>query len=733
MKSFPNSATSCGVSCELLLVRVIRPLEIWLADASKDETVGLRALQALTRHAIFLTVVIILTVFLSPDLFGLVPNSLDPLFYTGYAINLDDALKAAGNDHYFVTRWSSYMPQYLACQVFGPYWGRLVLRLVMVGIIFEIFWQLGKRFNATPVKKILGATFVVTTPLFIRGFTTDYVEHSAIFYGIVLIAIIVMRGFTWKPSLLFGVFGALIIVSNPNNFAIVGICLVAWIFTPRDRLNILSLIKACVSGLVGALLVAMFGYLIFAYHYGIGNVYEPTIQFIRSYVAPEQDLWTSPGRDWILHFSWIYIPVILLVMSRVVLANLPEGQQVITKKVQRVSVTLYAYHIFTQIRAGHAIETGYYWALLLAPFFVLFFVLLLKILEQRNLRKGTFITLIVYLILIKFEVPQELQLPDGLLLLALIAVFVSILLFFNWHRPSRVLLFPGLIVGLLWMQIGAPSYSVLTYGGDLNSPRYEDVYGESSAQSNDILKETIWFTQQMDRLEEDWKTTFLTAGGWSAAIVGTYIPHPFSRWLVANSAEYPLSFNVQGELEFGHRKYLAVYGDAREVNSLLLSVRRQLPNSDIVLDETHDKNLRYRLVVMRGDSRSLAKMTIFPAQLSRNIGTDEKDGSVLLEPQNGPGFGTFGPYFSLGQGSYVAELFFETDEIGNIGTFEVFSDSRFSTYNTQIESDGPGISSAKVPFTVLPDDATWQLRTEYEASTRVRLLRIELRREVKNE
>jgi hypothetical protein len=119
--------------------------------------------------------------------------------------------------------------------------------------------------------------------------------------------------------------------------------------------------------------------------------------------------------------------------------------------------------------------------------------------------------------------------------------------------------------------------------------------------------------------------------------------------------------------------------------------------------------------------------------LSRNIGSDEKDGSVLLEPQNGPGFGTFGPYFSLGQGSYVAELFFETDEIGSIGTFEVFSDSRFSTYNTQIESVRPGISSAKVPFTVFPGDATWQLRTEYEASTRVRLLRIELKREVKNE
>lgn len=712
---------------------MIGALETWLADTSEYETYGLRALQAMKRHGIFLAVIIALTFFLHPDLFGLVPNSLDPLFYTGYAINLDDALHAAGNDHYFVTRWSSYMPQYLACQIFGPYWGRLVLRLVMLGIIFEIFWQVGKRFNATPLKKMLGVTFVVTTPLFIRAFTTDYVEHSAIFFGMVLIAIIVMEGFTWKPSLLFGVFGSLIIISNPNNFAIVGICLVVWIFTSRENMKILSFLKACVFGIVGALFITTAGYLIFAYHYRIGNVYEPTLKFIRSYVAPQKDLWTSPGRDWILHFSWIYIPLILLIVSRAVLSNLPKRQQVIITKVQLVSLLLYVYHIYMQVRAGHALETGYYWALLLAPFLVLFFVLLLKVLEHQNVSKGLFVSFAAYLALIKFEVPQSLQLPAGLPLLIVIAVLVLALLFFTWHKQSRIFLFPGLVMGLLWMQIGAPSYSVLTYGGDFNSPRYEDIYGEMSAQSNDILKETIWFTQQMDQLNDDWKATFLTAGGWSSAIIGTYIPHPFGRWLVSNSDGYPLSLTVQSELELGYRKYLAIYGDAREVKSLLQSVSRQLSNSEIVLDRTHDKNLRYRLVVMRGDSKSSAKTTIFPAQLSRNIGTDHQDGSVFLEPENGPGFATFGPYFSLTNGSYVAELFFETDEIGRIGTFEVFSDSRFSNYNTQITSVGPGISSAKVLFTVFPDDSTWQLRTDYEASTRVRLLRIELKRQGKNE
>ena len=92
---------------------------------------------------------------LNPDLFGLVPNSLDPMFYTGYAINLDDALAVAGNRHYFVTRWSSYLPMYLFSEMFGPFWGRLFLRLAMILTLAEVFWRFTHRYQVKPIVRLL--------------------------------------------------------------------------------------------------------------------------------------------------------------------------------------------------------------------------------------------------------------------------------------------------------------------------------------------------------------------------------------------------------------------------------------------------------------------------------------------------------------------------------------------------------------------------------------------------
>ena len=102
--------------------------------STNDEISG-TFLSVFVRQVFFALAFFVLALVLQPDLFGLVPNSLDPMFYTGYSINLDDALAAAGNRHYFVTRWSSYLPQYLSTQLFGPYWGRIILRLLMLSIL----------------------------------------------------------------------------------------------------------------------------------------------------------------------------------------------------------------------------------------------------------------------------------------------------------------------------------------------------------------------------------------------------------------------------------------------------------------------------------------------------------------------------------------------------------------------------------------------------------------------
>ena len=75
------------------------------------------------------------------DLFGLVLNRLDPMFYTGYLINLDVAWAAAGNQRYSVTRWTFYLPQYPAL------WTLLYSGLLMLSVLSEVMRRIGRGFG----------------------------------------------------------------------------------------------------------------------------------------------------------------------------------------------------------------------------------------------------------------------------------------------------------------------------------------------------------------------------------------------------------------------------------------------------------------------------------------------------------------------------------------------------------------------------------------------------------
>jgi hypothetical protein len=151
------------------------------------------------------------------------------MFYTGYAINLDDALAAAGNRHYFVTRWTSYIPMYLFSEIFGPYWGRLVLRLAMILVLSEMFWRFGSRLAFPTKSRLLGIFTVVTAPMFVRAFTTDYPEYFIIWGSMVLSLLVV--SFADKPNIVksvaVGVLAVSLLIANPFTSLLLAISLAA--------------------------------------------------------------------------------------------------------------------------------------------------------------------------------------------------------------------------------------------------------------------------------------------------------------------------------------------------------------------------------------------------------------------------------------------------------------------------------------------------------------------------
>jgi hypothetical protein len=683
------------------------------------------------RQIILMSGVVIVSLILKPDLFGLIPNSLDPMFYTGYSINLDDALAAAGNGHYFVTRWSSYLPQYFLSQIFGPYWGRIALRILMLAIISEVFWRIGKKFRFTTSTRIVSFGLVVLMPMFVRAFTTDYQEYSSTFYGILLISIVLQQKITYKWGVCVGILAALLVVSNPFNLGLIAISGLLWL-VKDSRINWnWSTVPKILASLLAAVLTLSSGYALFRFHYRIGNVYRPTLDFIENYRSPAIDLWTAPNRSWVGHFGWIYIPILVVLFSKSFVRLEDRDLRQSKTLLEYLVLIVFVYHVYMQISRGHALETSYYWAMALPPLFVLLFIFLGHLANRLN-SPGTLAAIFIAALgAIRFELFGSIQLGANYVLLISIVIFVTGV-FAIAHFKQRLLL-PLVLIGLFWLQIGSPPYKQLTFGGDSNTPRYDLVYGKQADLSDQVLRETIWFTEQMDKIDEDWKSTFLTASGWSAAIVGTYIPQPFSRWIVPVSSNEPLSPNVRDELEFGRRKYLTIYGDPVEVKRLLPLVQNQLPSSKIQLDETNINDLKYRLVVILGNNENTARSSIPIARLDRNIGSENDDGSVVVTGGTPQGFVSFGPYFSLGAGKYRAILNIDAEEIGNIGVFEVFNDRTGAIDRVQIRTKSTGPSSFEVDFVVNRDDSTWQLRTHYKGLFDVRFIDISLERYTNDE
>jgi hypothetical protein len=481
-----------------------------------------------------------------------------------------------------------------------------------------------------------------------------------------------------------------------------------------------------VAGLSGTVTTLFLGYALFKYHYQVGNVYTPTIDFIREFVPPKIDLWTAPGRTWLGHFGWIYIPLLVSFFSYfAVKYELPNTRRA-KRTLEVLVVSVFGYHVLMQITRGHALETSYYWAMALPPLYVLLFVVQGHLLQRLTKWWINIVILVVVVLLIRLRIPASLQLGANRALVLSLGLIVLFVLLTTRHFKHFSAI--ALIGSLFWIQLGSPSYNVLTYGGDSNTPRYDLVYGSQSSVSNDVLRELIWFVNRMDNINDDWKSTFLSAGGWSSAIVGTYIPHPFSRWIVPQTLERPLAPQIQYELEFGGRKYLTLFGDENEVNALLPGVVRQLPHSQILLDETHDKNLGYRLVVLEGNTGDYGSVTIPAADLDNNIGVDNEDGSVLVEASSPNGFVTFGPYFTLATGKYRATLNYRVRESGIIGDFSAYSDQRDKSYTTAINSSSAGNHEAIVDFSVLHEDTTWQLRTRYFGAIEFKALNIRIER-----
>jgi hypothetical protein len=656
----------------------------------------------------------IVAIFLRPDLFGLVPNGLDPMFYLGYEINLDDALEAAGNKHYFVSRWTSYLPAHFTSLLFGPYWGRLVLRLLMVSVLSEAIWRFLANLEIRAHARLLSVFLLVTSPLFVRAFTTDYPEYFIIWAALLMALLSFTRQATWKRSVLMGALAASISIANPTATILSSFILINYVFNEIFTREFRKVLTQAVFVILSFLTVILLGFILFKYWYGVENIYQPTLDFIKNYTSPDADGWRTPTRKWLLYFGWLYLPM----MYSIVAISITKYGNSDTKKVlfRCVSLTssIFLWHIYLETKSGHALETSFYWSMLLSPALLTFMVVTSVAFTDLRARYSLLLVGIVVSLYI-LEIPQKLRLPNGYSLIVIVGVATIVLVIVSRHTASISVF--SLVILSVWLQVGSPKYAVFTNGGDLNTPKYDLVYGKSASTSNDILRETIWFLKQMDKVPSDSFSTFLPAGGWSYAIVGTYVPHPFGRVVTPASSVKVFSPNTSDELLFGYKRSLVIYGDSLEAEIMLKRVKKEIPDIAIVRDVTHLGGLYYRLIAIAVDEIRDLTIAMPMSRFFRDTGEVQVDGSLEIKQGAAPGWASFGPYLGLGVGEYKAELIYSSPGSDVIGTFEVVNDATGDSELSQLLGNNGQLTTASLDFFVSSKDNTWQFRTRYEGNS----------------
>ena len=685
-----------------------------------------RSLAFTPTAARMLVVALVTTIFaivLKPDLFGLVPNGLDPMFYLGYEINLGDALEAAGNGRYFVSRWTSYLPAHFTSLIFGPYWGRLVLRLLMVSVLSEVMWRFLANLGIRAHVRLLSVFLLVTSPLFVRAFTTDYPEYFIIWAALLMALLSFTRRATWKRSVIMGALAASMLIANPMAIILSSLILVNYVFNEINAREFRDVLKQAFVVVISFLTVILFGYVLFKYFYGVENIYKPSLEFIRNHVQPAVDGWRTPARKWLLYFGWLYLPVLYSIAAITIGKTTNTETRNVLFRCVALTMLIFLVHTYLEYENGHALETSFYWSMLLSPALLALTVVVSTVFTNVRMLYSLVLMAGVFFLYL-FRIPQNLRLPHGYSLIAIVGMAVVVLVVVS-KRSASVCVFL-LVLSSVWLQIGTPTYSMRTNGGDLNSPGYDNVYGKSALASNKVLRETIWFVDQMDHVPSDSFSTFLPAGGWSYAIVGTYIAHPFGRAVTSFSNVNVFNPNMSDEILFGLKKPLVIYGDSAEAEKMLQRVKREIPGMSIVRDVTHSGGLSYRLIALSVNQGKEATSIMPMSRFFREIGELQPDGTLEIKQGSAPGWVSFGPYIGLGAGEYKAEIYYSSPKSEFIGTFEVVNDAAGKSRSVDLANGQGQLTSASIRFTVSPTDNTWQFRTLYKGNSAVSFKLIKL-------
>lgn len=663
-----------------------------------------RLVEALTRAAPVLLPLILFLV-LQPETYSVAPNPLDPFFYSGLASNLDDALAAGGDGHYFVSRWAAYLPMYFADAVAGPIVGRLIVRLVIVSVVLWGFWKL--RPTWTPAQRLLTGTLIVSMPMFLRAFFSDYVEYALVSYVAALIIVSLRERQTWRSATVAGVLVGLVVVSNPIGVMAVVAPLVVLGFV-GTRTWVDSVRFGLVIGAAAAATVAV-GFLYFRWFLGVDNVYAPTIEFMRTFSG--LDPLRSPRHEWLWHFTWLWAtPLTMAVVGGLAVTRTVRFDRT-EWSAFAIAASQYALQGFDQfVRNGDGLEISYYWSMSY-PSFALAVAFLVARLTAKVSLPAAVAAVVAWCALLIVGVPDALRLPAGVAF-ALITLAVGAVVCLAVPRWPAV--GAGVLVIFLGLtQIAAPPYDPSAYHPFNMSPRYDELFWGDGDAAETLWDETVWFEREMDRVADDAQTQFVVTDDVASLMVAVYQPQITGRRYALDD-QLDLAGGVEPAFAFALAGPVAFYGDPTIIGRAIANLRPQLGLDEPVLDETRGEGLGFRLVVFQLDGSSRRTRTIEAARMRIAQGTIEGT-DVVVEPGTPAGFVTFGPYVPLEPARYTLTLSYSSPapSTETVGGFEAFTPSQGSAASVELPGTGGRPSEVTLSFESVDDADQWEFRTTF--------------------
>lgn len=653
---------------------------------------------------------LVLFLILQPETFGITPNNLDPMFYTGLGINFDDAV-TVGADHYFITRWSAWYPLYLADQAAGPYWGRLLLRWAATSAVVAALWQLRPRW--TWGQRLLAGSVLVTMPMFLRPLLTDYSEYAIVLAGLGLVVVCLREPErqSARTAAVAGLLTGLLVVANPLAVLMAAPPLAVMVLL-NSRWIPAKLINGTVIGLTTVAVVG-FGLVWFRWLYDIPNVYQPTIDFLRN--PPGPDLLRSPNLSWLARFTWLYVPPFTAGVAAV--ASLHPETRLDRTEWQAVGLAVVQWLIQWAdqfVRKGTGLELSYYWSLSFPTLGVAVVLVAARLASSLSVRRASAIVAgLVALLLI--GLPSWARLPHEFGFVALSVAVAAAIGFLVRHSPTA-----GASVFVAYVtltQVGAPPYHPLAYHFFDASPRYDHLFWGDGDQAEEIYRETVWFEREMDKVPADANSAFLSIDNTAAPIQGIYHPHVGGQLIGLDPETGRLRPLDRLLLLTGNWSALSILGPPDKVTEAIESLSPDIPLPAPAIDEIHDGDLGFRLVAFPLPSFPPLPLTIEAGDLATQAGRIEAT-DVVADAGSPAGFAVYGPYLALPPGRYTVTVRYRaTGSVGaSPGTFDAFTVRTGAAASAPLADTDGAPGEITLPFEVASRDDPWEFRVRTEGN-----------------